>query len=93
MTRVNVAEERAVFNAPVLVLLTLQFLVSLAISESKIRIAPDGGYSDIVVKIDKDVDERSCATYITHLTVRNINGKKLLCAARRCVGSHKFGVV
>ena len=41
-------------------------------SRSRIQISPDGGYSNIVVKLDNDVSQQNCALYIKHLTVRKI---------------------
>ena len=37
---------------------------------SAIRILPDGGYSDIVVRIQDSVSQDYCTDYIRHLTVR-----------------------
>ena len=37
---------------------------------SKIRIANDGGYEDIVVKIEEELDEEDCSDILRGLEVR-----------------------
>ena len=44
-------------------------LVPALAAGSGILLAPDGGYTNIVVKFDNDVSQRHCATYIQRLTV------------------------
>ena len=55
----------------------LSLLVAVAVPASLglsgIRILPDGGYSDIVVRIHDSVSQDYCTDYIRHLTVRRHN--------------------
>ena len=44
-------------------------LMGTTSSQSGIRILPDGGYSDIVVRIADSVNQDYCSQYIKHLTV------------------------
>ena len=52
-----------------------QLLVAVVVPASRglsaIRILPDGGYSDTVVRIQDSVSQDYCTDYITHLTVRH----------------------
>ena len=50
-------------------ILLLLCLIGMTSSQSGIRILPDGGYSDIVVRIADSVDQDYCSQYIKHLTV------------------------
>lgn len=70
MNSVNTKRKRTVkgiFFQMFPIFVILQNLVTLAICETKIRINPDGGYTNIVVKIDRNVNEMFCSTYIKHL--------------------------
>ena len=40
--------------------------------KTQIRIDPDGGYTGIVIKIDKDVPEDLCPEILTNLKVRKL---------------------
>jgi hypothetical protein len=44
-------------------------LVVLAQLAAGVRILPDGGYSDVVVRVLPGVSQDHCADYIKHLTV------------------------
>ena len=50
-------------------MLLLLCLIGMTSSQSGIRILPDGGYSDIVVRIGDSVNQDYCSQYIKHLTV------------------------
>ena len=50
-------------------MLLLLCLIGMTSSQSQIRILPDGGYSDIVVRIADSVNQDYCSQYIKHLTV------------------------
>ena len=50
-------------------ILLLLCLIGMTSSQSGIRILPDGGYSDIVVRIADSVNQDYCSQYIKHLTV------------------------
>ena len=50
-------------------MLLLLCLIGATSSQSRIRILPDGGYSDIVVRIADSVNQDYCSQYIKHLTV------------------------
>ena len=61
--------QQGLFSGILQVIVILENLVSLAICETKIRITPDGGYTNIVVKIDENVNEMFCSQYIKHMRV------------------------
>ena len=52
--------------------LTLLFLAltSLRVEASRIRVEADGGYTGIVIKIDKEVPEDACPEILANLKVR-----------------------
>ena len=57
------------FNRTILVLgLLLPMVFTLA--PSQIRLDPDGGYTGIVIKIDKEVPEEMCTQILSNLQVR-----------------------
>ena len=45
------------------------FLVSVA-RGTRISISPDGGYNDIVIKIEKSVPEENCRQILVRIKVR-----------------------
>jgi hypothetical protein len=55
-------------------MVVLGFILPLALSlaPSQIRLDPDGGYTGIVIKIDKDVPEEFCPQILSNLQVRKI---------------------
>ena len=53
-----------------LALVMLHSAVSLTRSDSKISISADGGYSNIVIKLDTKVNPLHCAHYIERISVR-----------------------
>ena len=55
-----------------LVLGLLLVPLACAFAPSQIRLDPDGGYTGIVIKIDKDVPEDSCPQILANLQVRKI---------------------
>jgi len=59
--------QQGLFSGILQVIVILENLVTLAICETKIRITPDGGYTNIVVKIDENVNEMFCSQYIKHM--------------------------
>ena len=48
---------------------TLSLLVTLSLSSSQIQMDPDGGYTGIVIKINKDVPEDLCPQILSNLKV------------------------
>ena len=44
--------------------------IVLVSTDSKVEISRDGGYSNIVIKFDSDVNQHYCAQYIRHIEVR-----------------------
>ena len=57
------------FNRTVLVL-GLLLPMAFALAPSQIRLDPDGGYTGIVIKIDKEVPEEMCTQILSNLQVR-----------------------
>ena len=57
------------FNRTMLVL-GLLLPMAFALAPSQIRVDPDGGYTGIVIKIDKEVPEEMCTQNLSHLQVR-----------------------
>ena len=56
----------------ILLVTSLTVLSTIVLCQkSQIRIDPDGGYTGIVIKIDKDVPEDLCPEILTNLKVRN----------------------
>ena len=53
-----------------LLLVSVITLISCVSGQSKVEISRDGGYSNIVIKFDSDVNQHYCAQYIRHLQVR-----------------------
>ena len=53
-----------------LALVMLHSAVSLSRSDSKISISADGGYSNIVIKLDTKVNPLHCALYVERISVR-----------------------
>ena len=54
-----------------IILLVTSLSTIVLCQKSQIRIDPDGGYTGIVIKIDKDVPEDLCPDILTNLKVRN----------------------
>ena len=52
-----------------LVLLSVICWTAAVLGQSKVKISRDGGYSNIVIKFDSDVNQHFCAQYIRHLQV------------------------
>ena len=50
--------------------LGLLFPLAMAMAPSQIRLDPDGGYTGIVIKIDKDVPEELCPQILSNIQVR-----------------------
>ena len=50
--------------------LFLLALTSLSVEASRIRVEADGGYTGIVIKIDKEVPEDACPEILANLKVR-----------------------
>ena len=44
--------------------------LALSLAPSQIRLDPDGGYTGIVIKIDKEVPEEMCTQVLSNLQVR-----------------------
>lgn len=53
-----------------LFMLGLLFPLAMAMAPSQIRLDPDGGYTGIVIKIDKDVPEELCSQILSNIQVR-----------------------
>ena len=53
-----------------IILLVTSLSTIVLCQKSQIRIDPDGGYTGIVIKIDKDVPEDLCPEILTNLKVR-----------------------
>ncbi len=53
-----------------LFVLGLVFPLAMAMAPSQIRLDPDGGYTGIVIKIDKDVPEELCPQILSNIQVR-----------------------
>ena len=53
-----------------LLLVSVIALISCVSGQSKVEISRDGGYSNVVIKFDSDVNQHYCAQYIRHLQVR-----------------------
>ena len=52
-----------------MLLLVIGFIVFVS-TDSKVEISRDGGYSNIVIKFDSDVNQHYCAQYIRRIEVR-----------------------
>ena len=64
----------------ILLVTSLTVLSTIVLCQkSQIRIDPDGGYTGIVIKIDKDVPEDLCPEILTNLKVRK------LCLTFHCI--------
>ena len=58
---------------PFRIILLVTVLSTIVLCQkSQIRIDPDGGYTGIVIKIDKDVPEDLCPEILTNLKVRKL---------------------
>ena len=55
-----------------IILLVTSLSTIVLCQKSQIRIDPDGGYTGIVIKIDKDVPEDLCPEILTNLKVRKL---------------------
>ncbi len=58
-------------KAAVAALLCLAAVAATATTPSRIKVDADGGYTGIVVKIDKNVPEDECARILENLKVRS----------------------
>ena len=57
----------------ILLVASLTVLSTIVLCQkTQIRIDPDGGYTGIVIKIDKDVPEDLCPEILTNLKVRKL---------------------
>ena len=52
-----------------MVLLSVICWTVSVLGQSKVKISRDGGYSNIVIKFDSDVNQHFCAQYIRRLQV------------------------
>ena len=52
------------------VVLGLVVPLVMSMAPSQIRIDPDGGYTGLVIRIDKDVPEELCPKILSNLQVR-----------------------
>ena len=70
----RIVSEKMSLPFRIILLVTSLTLLSTIVlcQKSQIRIDPDGGYTGIVIKIDKDVPEDLCPEILTNLKVRKL---------------------
>ena len=67
----RIVSEKMPLPFRIILLVTVLSTIVLC-QKSQIRIDPDGGYTGIVIKIDKDVPEDLCPEILTNLKVRKL---------------------
>ena len=68
----RIVSEKMSLPFRIILLVTSLTLLSTTVlcQKTQIKIDPDGGYTGIVIKIDKDVPEDLCPEILTNLKVR-----------------------
>ena len=77
------------FNRTILVLGLLLPMV-FALAPSQIRLDPDGGYTGIVIKIDKEVPEEMCTQILSNLQVRT---HQFICRDKKILRRHSLQIM
>ena len=70
----RIVSEKMSLPFRIILLVTSLTLLSTTVlcQKTQIKIDPDGGYTGIVIKIDKDVPEDLCPEILTNLKVRKL---------------------